>query len=67
MDDIRKAVGEAVSEDVYKIVLSAPVPGAGPYRRVTINRLPSGYQAEQFTETQVFHENLPPDPETLHA
>ncbi len=67
MDEIRKAVEAAVSGDVYKIVLSAPREKGSLYRRVAVNRLPSGYQVERFTASQVFHENLPAETGPLHT
>lgn len=46
----------------YKLILSNPVKRAVPelpvYRRVILNRMKKGWQAEKYTEKQVFHENL---------
>ena len=66
MHEIRKAVEAAVGGDVYKVVLSAPREKTNRYRRVAVNRLPAGYKVERFTETQVFHENLPAETGPLH-
>lgn len=45
------------SGQLYKIILSNPS-GQSPYRKVVLNRQKKGWQAEQYTEKQVFHENL---------
>ena len=43
-----------------KTVLGGPR-GACPYKRVVILRKKNGYQAEQYTDKQVFHNNIPED------
>lgn len=52
----------------YKIILSnvrrnSPehMPSGRQYRKIVLNRLDDVWQAEQYTEKQVFHENLPED------
>lgn len=46
----------------YKIILSNPCAKSGEgereYIKVVLNRLESGWQAEQYTKKQVFHKNL---------
>ena len=47
-----------------KIILSNPIkkePEVAAYRKVVLNRKNNGWQAEQYTEKQVFHENLKAD------
>ena len=50
-------IAEAAPE---KTVLGGPRSGC-PYKRVVILRKKNGYQAEQYTEKQVFHKNVPAD------
>ena len=52
---------EKLLEGAFKIVLSR---GDGAFRKIVINRK-SGrqgvyYQAEKYTDRQVFHDNIPP-------
>lgn len=50
---------EAVwSAEPYKLILSNPANGRAQYRRVVLNRLEKCWQAEKYTQKQVFHENL---------
>lgn len=50
---------EAVwSAEPYKLILSNPANGRAQYRRIVLNRLEKCWQAEKYTQKQVFHENL---------
>lgn len=46
----------------YKFILSnpqgKPADGERIYRKIVLNRLENGWQAEKYTDRQVFHENL---------
>ncbi len=42
----------------YKAVFSDPVGKDCPYQKIVLNRLKDGFQAEQYTQKQVFHKNL---------
>lgn len=42
----------------YKIVVSKP-PKGSEFRKINLVKKQSGFQAERYTEKQVFHENLP--------
>ncbi|MDO4260723.1 MAG: SAM-dependent methyltransferase [Eubacteriales bacterium] len=66
-----QAVDALWSDKLYKIILSAPASGAketsvgtegaprrAEVRRIVLNRLDAGWQAERYTAKQVFHENL---------
>lgn len=44
----------------YKIVVSKP-PKGSEFRKINLVKKQSGFQAERYTEKQVFHENLPDD------
>lgn len=66
--ELQKMVGDLWRAGPYKIILSnaqKAAPGhAAPeqkYRRIVLNRLETCWQAEKYTEKQVFHENLPED------
>lgn len=43
-----------------RIVLSKPVSGCEPYRKIVAERKAQGYHISRFTQTQAFHENIPP-------
>ena len=45
----------------YKLILSNPLRKDAQYRRIVVNRLGEGWQAEKYTEKQVFHENMATD------
>lgn len=45
----------------YKLILSNPANSRVQYRRIVLNRLETGWQAEKYTQKQVFHENLTED------
>ncbi len=60
--ELGKALENIWASDLYKIILSNPVKKAAAelpvYRRVVLNHLKTGWQAEKYTEKQVFHQNL---------
>ena len=56
--ELQKIIQTLWSIKLYKIILSNPT-GEGAYRKIVLNRQKKGWQAEQYTEKQVFHENLP--------
>lgn len=56
--ELQKIIQTIWSSELYKIILSNPT-GEGVYRKIVLNRQKKGWQAEQYTEKQVFHENLP--------
>ena len=56
--ELQKIIQTLWSSELYKIILSNPT-GDGTYRKIVLNRQKKGWQAEQYTEKQVFHENLP--------
>lgn len=56
--ELQKIIQTLWSSKLYKIILSNPT-GEGAYRKIVLNRQKKGWQAEQYTEKQVFHENLP--------
>lgn len=61
--ELQEMLDSLWSADLYKIVLSGPRTKSGVGERkvlkVVLNRLAEGWQAEKYTEKQVFHENLP--------
>ena len=64
MTELKSALQNLWSDGLYKIILSNAIKkeseGAA-YRKVVLNRKTNGWQAEQYTEKQVFHENLKAD------
>ena len=64
MTELESALQNLWSDGLYKIILSNPIkkePEVAAYRKVVLNRKNNGWQAEQYTEKQVFHENLKAD------
>ena len=55
--ELQKIIQTLWSSELYKIILSNPT-GEGTYRKIVLNRQKKGWQAEQYTEKQVFHEIL---------
>lgn len=45
----------------YKLILSNPRQKEPVYRKLVIQRLEHGWQAEKYTQKQVFHENMAPE------
>lgn len=60
MENIREFIEEIVAQGAYRIVLSAPEPGA-EFRRVKLDLDRGEYFAEKLTEKQAFHERIPPE------
>lgn len=54
--ELDQVIKEIIAEDVVKIVLSNAK--GTKYKKITISKLECGFQAEKFTDTQAFHENL---------
>lgn len=56
--ELERAVGKIEPEKILRAVLSEKKDASSPVRKITVRRIPGGFQAERFTDTQVFHENL---------
>lgn len=57
--DLQQMLCAVWEADLYKVVVSNPVPGAeAGFHKLVMNRLGTGWQVEKYTKTQVFHENL---------
>jgi len=54
---LQDALSRTFTDTTYKCVVSNPT--GGQYRRVDFRLIDGLYHVEKFTETQVFHENLP--------
>lgn len=61
MDEQRKAMEAIAKADVYKVIISKPARKTLEYRKIVIEKKESYYQAAAYTQTQVFHENIPED------
>ena len=61
MIQLEQCAAEILSAHPYKIVISKPVLKTPVYKKINILLKKGYYQAEKYTETQVFHENLTPD------
>lgn len=49
-------IKELFTENIIKVVLSNPKDTK--FKKIVISKQECGYQAEKFTETQAFHENM---------
>lgn len=58
MEDIRDTLKTIFLDDIRKVVFSNQKNKENQYRKVTLSRKKEGWQAEQLTEKQAFHENL---------
>ena len=56
--DLQESLAALLAALPYKIILSNPRQKEEPYQKVVLNRLQTGWQAEQYTQKQVFHRNL---------
>lgn len=53
-------IKQIVSASPYKLIMSSPS-GTAEYRKITISFKNNYYQAEKYTEKQVFHDNISPE------
>ena len=58
MEDLARSVEEIIAGEPYRLVLSDPRKGASPYEKVTVSLRGEGYQLEQLTARQAFHQPL---------
>lgn len=65
MDDLKKAIGEIIEEEIIKIVISNKINKDFKYNKIAFilkeNKGKQYYQIEKFTDKQVFHENIEMD------
>ena len=54
--ELDQVIKEIFEKDIIKVVLSNPK--ETKYKKIVVSKNDNGYQAEKFTETQAFHENL---------
>ena len=54
--ELDQVIREIFEKDIIKVVLSNPK--ETKYKKIVVSKNDNGYQAEKFTETQAFHENL---------
>ncbi|HCT93050.1 MAG TPA: SAM-dependent methyltransferase [Lachnospiraceae bacterium] len=57
METLQEYIRACIEKEPYRCVLSAPS-GKGNYMKTVIQRIGRTYQCENYTDTQVFHENL---------
>lgn len=67
-EHLQQTVRQLWGAHPYKLILSntrkvssGPANAVQQYRKIVLNRLDKSWQAEKYTQTQVFHENLPED------
>lgn len=59
--ELQEMLETVLAFEPYKLILSNPLRKDAQYRRIVVNRLGEGWQAEKYTEKQVFHENMATD------
>lgn len=59
--ELQEMLETVLAFEPYKLILSNPLRKDAQYRRIVVNRLGEGWQAEKYTEKQVFHENMGAD------
>lgn len=57
--ELDELIKEILTNEIKKIVLSNPK--GTKFKKIVISKKECGYQAEKFTETQAFHENMSDD------
>ena len=58
MSAIAEAVSRHFGDNTVEAVISNAVGASAEYRKIVIRKFGGGYQAEKFTDTQAFHQNL---------
>ena len=56
--DLQQILDALWAASPYKIILSNPYNKQFSYQKMVLNRLDRGWQAEKYTQKQVFHENM---------
>lgn len=58
MESLKENLDIFFSKDVYKLIVSNPRNRQAEYKKIVYNQLQNKFQAEKYTEKQVFHENI---------
>jgi len=61
LGDLEKILDEFFADAPERVILSAPAERGREVRRVTVRRVPKGFQAERIIGNQAFHENMETD------
>jgi SAM-dependent methyltransferase len=67
MDSLLSIITKVVSSSPYKIVFGGPCSSDVRYRKIVIALKKDYYQAEKYTQKQVFHENIPKESLIQHC
>ena len=67
MNGLYHASDKIFKTEQNKIIISKPASKECKYKKIVITRKSAGYQAEKFTEKQVFHDNIPNDELTAYC
>lgn len=57
-EKLREGMNNCFTDSLYKMIVSNPKNRQENYRKIVYNRLQDQFQAEKYTEKQVFHENI---------
>lgn len=58
LEELQQELATYVSGGVSKVILSMPVDKAATCKKVSVRRIPSGYQVERIVGTQAFHQTV---------
>lgn len=58
MEEIKEYIAQMVQSNVSRLILSKPVSKSEPYKKIIIEEKGSFFQIAQYTEKQVFHQNI---------
>lgn len=61
LNDLTNAISNLLKQTIMKIIISDTTSNENEFKKIVINRKDKFFQAEKYTKTQVFHENIPFD------
>lgn len=61
MNDIKNSISDLLEQHIIKIIISDATSSENEFKKIVIGRKERFFQAEKYTKTQVFHENIPFD------
>lgn len=58
MDELRQYIELMQKDKLIKLIISKPRKKSEEFKKIVIEKLPSGYRKSAYTDKQVFHENI---------
>lgn len=59
--NLEEAMAYLCAQPLCQIIISKPLTGDVPYKKLRLERRGNTFQVEKYTQTQVFHENIRPE------